>query len=153
MDWSSDATSVGDEKLSPFCRYVLPEPWQARRAEERARLVIASPLRAEDEILRIQYSRLKKRVADLEAREAQRMLDEPKRENRIEPTGSNKCRSTDEVWFTTLAEVSVEPGRGSSTPPRAGEEDDQLDVLMEKLFAEALFADVLGSETFTTRTT
>jgi hypothetical protein len=153
VDWSSNASSVDGEKPSPFRRgdvYVLPEPWQARRAEERARSVRASPLRAEDEILRIQYSSLKKRVAELEAREAQRLLGETKSESGsgVEPTGSKKCKSTEDVWFTTLEEVSADAARDSSTPARAEREDDRLDALTEKLFMEALEDDSGGSEMF-----
>lgn len=146
LEWSSSssATSVDDGRSSP-----------ARRDEERARLVRALPLRAEDEVLRVRCSSLKKRVAELEAREAQRLLIErtvTRRSRRPsgngQSTGSKKGRSTEDVWFTTLAEVSVNPARDAATPARAGGEDDGLDALIEKLFAEALEDDGSGSETF-----
>jgi hypothetical protein len=112
-------------------------------------------LRAEDEVLRVRCSSLKKRVAELEAREAQRLLIErtvTRRSRRPsgngQSTGSKKGRSTEDVWFTTLAEVSVNPARDAATPARAGGEDDGLDALIEKLFAEALEDDGSGSETF-----
>jgi hypothetical protein len=131
------------------------ERWQLRKAEERARVLRALPLRAEDEILRVRCSSLKNRVAELEAREALRSLSERndgKRSRRLrasgEPAGSKKGRSTEDVWFTTLAEVSVNPGRDPATLAGAGVEDDGLDALIEKLFAEALQYDGGGSEMF-----
>jgi hypothetical protein len=153
-DWSSSGSSVDDEKSSPSRRadvHVLPDPWLAREGEERARLVRALPLRAEDEILRVRCSRLKKRVAELEAREAQRLSSETKVTPRSrrpsgngEPIGSKRWKSSEDVWFTTLAEVSVNP----ATPASGGGEDDGLDRLIEKLFVEALEDDGGGSEVF-----
>jgi hypothetical protein len=113
------------------------------------------PLRAEDEVLRVQYLNLKKRVAELEAREAQRLLSERKdtrrsrrRSGNGQPTDSSmpakKRRSAEDVWFTTLAEVSVNPARDAATPA----EDDGLDALTQKLFVEALEDDSGGSEMF-----
>lgn len=159
-EWSSSssATLVDDGRSSPARRDdVSPalEPWQLRKAEERARLVRALPLRAEDEVLRVQYFNLKKRVAELEAREAQRLLSERKvtrrsrrRSGNGQPTASKKCRSAEDVWFTTLAEVSVNPAWDAATAVKAEGEDDGLDALTQKLFVDALEDDSGGGEMF-----
>jgi hypothetical protein len=118
----------------------IPTTWQERKAEERARTARVMPLRAEDEILRVRYFDLKKRVADLEAKELQRCLTEGKhcgrQGARRESSGTINSRLAQDVWFTTLAEVSVNP---VGTPTKAaGDCADDLDRLVEKLFADAL---------------
>lgn len=140
MDDGRSSSAPGDEA----CRLPALEQWQVRKAEERARLIRALPLRAEDEVVRVRCANLKKRVAELEARQAQRLPSERKvtrgsrrRSGNGQSTGSKKGTSTEDVWFTTLAEVSFDSGREASTPVRDEGEDGDLDVLLDKLFADA----------------